>query len=242
MKLKYEVWLNEQRDKEGHLVANIAGYEKHDPLVFAYEGAIEIGDRIGRSYACEEIFRMFNADHPSGYYNRSLSIGDVIYFTETTAMGYAVEGDSFKVIEPPQFDKMLIPTEHRTVREVLRDVVARLKHEGIQAGESDWSDMTRYDGDKLDYNYSAPWPMRARWIVAYPVTGSNEGYYLHLDSIYQASSLFGDDLAKAKAKDPNTFSLKEGRVDRRIVLGQAKTWDWDNAWQIAKRTAELLGV
>jgi hypothetical protein len=62
------------------------------------------------------------------------------------------------------------------------------------------------------------------------------------DAVYQPCSLFGEQFEKAKAKDPNTFSIKDSRDDRRIVLGQAKTWEWDNAWQIVKRTAELLGV
>jgi YodL-like len=249
MKLKYEIWLNWQLDKEGRPVAMIAGYEKHDPLVLAYADEIDIGDRIGKAWACEQIFNRFNVDHPSRYHNRSLSVGDVVYFPEVDPLhpdeprAFAVEKQGFKDIEVPRFAKMPIPTEHRTVCEVLRDVNVRLHHEGIDAGESDWSDMTRWNrGEPHDYNYSMPWPERARWIVAYPVTGSNEGYYGHLEAIYQPSTLFGEDLEKAKKKDPNTFGVKEGRFDRRIPLGQAKTWEWDNAWQIAKRTAELLGV
>ena len=255
MKIKFEIWLNERRDKEGRNISMCDGYQKYDPLVFAYADEIDIGERIGKSWACDQIFHIFNIDHPSNYRNRSLSVGDVIYFPGVPILQFsdpptavAIEKFGFKDIEVPDFAKMLIPTEHRTVREVLRDVNTRLTHEGIEAGESNWSDMTRYlDAHRpamasSNYDYSKPWPTRARWIVAYPVTGSNEGYYLHLDAIYQPSTLFAEDFDKAKAKDPNTFSLKESQVDHRIVLGQAKTWEWDNAWQIAKRTGELLGV
>ena len=145
-----------------------------------------------------------------------------------------------------------IHTEGKTVREVLHELNTRLKALGLDPSSQEygWDDMSRLESFARDYSRdsddgthkSTPWPERARWICVYPVTGSSEGYYIHIDAIYQPTSLLLESFDKAKEQDPRVYQPRESTLDRRYLLGLAKVWEWDIAWKIARATADLLGV
>ena len=142
-----------------------------------------------------------------------------------------------------------IDTEGKTVREVLHELNGRLKALGLDPSSQDygWDDMSRLESFATHYDAegcrkTTPWPDRARWIVVYPVTGSSEGYYIHIDAIYQPTSLLLESFTKAKERDPRVYQPRESTLDRRYLLGLAKVWEWDIAWKIAHTTADLLGV
>ncbi len=68
-----------------------------------------------------------------------------------------------------------------------------------------------------DATAETPWPLDARWIAVFPVTGGSEGHYVHVDAIDQAGQRNGLYLIK-------TFR------------GLA------HAWQIAQRLGDLLHI
>lgn len=72
---KYEIHLNEQLDEQGRHVGWMDGYEPGHELVPAYTGTVIANDD---QHALNEIFRIFNIDHPEDYEARSLSVGDVV--------------------------------------------------------------------------------------------------------------------------------------------------------------------
>jgi hypothetical protein len=106
----------------------------------------------------------------------------------------------------------------------LRDLNTALQGMGIEPGESLFDDMTRWDGpaNGREGLYSAPWPTEYRWLAVFYVTGTSEGYYVHI----------------------NTISRAAGRADKpeTICLGLAKTYDRDNAAEIAMMASRLLQV
>lgn len=66
---------------------------------------------------------------------------------------------------------------NRTVVEVFTELKKRLEHDGLLPDEYFCiSGDYRRDGDK-------PFPERHRWIACYPVTGDNEGHYIHVDAL-----------------------------------------------------------
>ena len=117
---------------------------------------------------------------------------------------------------------MKIPLD-ATVKDVVKKLARILDHEGLIDEYFSLSSSLDYarPGDPLHPN-SEYCTSNARWIAVYPVTGTTEGVYIHVDLI---------------GPDPEN--------DRRTLRHQivtAKTWDWENAWKITRRTAELLGV
>ena len=65
------------------------------------------------------------------------------------------------------------------------------------------------------------WPDTYRWVSVFPVTGSSEGHYLHVEIISQAK--------------------QAGENGPRDLVFLGKTFmGWDYVWRQAKRVAELL--
>ena len=113
----------------------------------------------------------------------------------------------------PQFTDT-ITWENRPVGDVLRELNRRLDADDIEFGESDFSDMTAYlDGS----DRRMP---RCRWLVVFPVRGGSEGWYVHVEAIID----------------------RPDRVRVNQLLGLAKTWSPDSAWEIARAAARHLDI
>jgi hypothetical protein len=110
---------------------------------------------------------------------------------------------------------MLTFSHRRSRREVFRELAAILEDEGYV--DEYFSPQYGMPGSKSD----ADAPMPRLWRIAcWACTGGSEGWYVHIDLIYQEGK--------------NT-------VHEPFALG--KTWrKWDGAWAMAKRCAELLDV
>lgn len=65
------------------------------------------------------------------------------------------------------------------------------------------------------------WPAQWAWICCFAVTGSNEGYYVHIEVIDKG---------------------EKGQPGRRKLLGLAKCYSLDLAWQYAAEAGKLLGA
>ena len=105
-----------------------------------------------------------------------------------------------------------IDLDGKTVGQIVQEVNRRLALDGVEFGESDFCDMAKLCGQTQEL---APY----RWITVYPVRGSNEGWYIHIDAL-----------------------MGEGRGWSRRPLGQAKTWTRESAWEITQAAARVLGV
>jgi hypothetical protein len=125
-----------------------------------------------------------------------------------------------------------------------------------------WSDPEFEAQRELERN--RPIPLNHRWVACYPVTGSNEGYYLHVDLIFQESAekspalkLTRDLIARIEAApyvDSTQHHADRELIDRaklsfygmehshRKMLALAKTWDWANACAVSAVAATLLGA
>ncbi len=57
-------------------------------------------------------------------------------------------------------------------------------------------------------------PERWQWIACYPVKGSSEGYYIHIDILFHNGT--------------------------RTMFGLAKVWDWESACLRANAAAKIL--
>lgn len=76
----YMFFLNETEDSEGRNIAIMDGYSEGNKLALAHAGEIEV-DRLDTDVdIAEALWRKFNIDHPTGYKNRSMCVGDVIVF------------------------------------------------------------------------------------------------------------------------------------------------------------------
>ncbi len=106
----------------------------------------------------------------------------------------------------------------KTVREVLAFVNAELKRIGLD-DDGTWGTM---DGAEF------PWPESYRWIAVFPVTGSSEGHYMHLD-------LYLDGYSGGQASEP----LTAGRV---LHLALSKTFSgMVHAEAVCDATRRILG-
>jgi hypothetical protein len=109
---------------------------------------------------------------------------------------------------------LFIEVDKRAIKDVIAELNAGLSADGIEAGEHLFTDMSRHDdGPTIIENY--------RWLVCYPVRGGSEGYYVHL----------------ALLIDTPGAAAREHRL-----IGLAKTYAVDNAWEIAKAAARLLDL
>lgn len=63
---------------------------------------------------------------------------------------------------------------------------------------------------------NALWPLRYRWIAVFPVTGGNEGHYVHIEVLFD---------------------------EKRTLIGTCKTFQgWDHACQLAAVAGKILGA
>jgi hypothetical protein len=116
MKIKYHIMINEQQDPEGRHVAMWDGYKPGDPLTeawtdtedFSYLGEGEAEGIYGSLDICEVLFERFNVDHPAGYHNRSLSVGDVIIL-EDQRPGIVGDPKSAYAVAPVGFHQIELP-------------------------------------------------------------------------------------------------------------------------------------
>lgn len=107
-----------------------------------------------------------------------------------------------------------ITWDDRLVGDVLRDLNACLKADGVEFGENDFTDMTASfsaDGRQMP---------NCRWLVCFPVRGGNEGWYIHVEAIIDRPD--------------------RSRVNR--LLGLAKTWSVESAWAITQAAARHLNI
>jgi YodL-like len=102
MKILYRILLNEAKDPEGRHIGPCDGYKPNHPLVQSYS-AIEGFPEISETDLCEFLYERFNIDHPAGYRNRSLCVGDVIVLerSHNDCVAYAVDRFGFKRVECP---------------------------------------------------------------------------------------------------------------------------------------------
>lgn len=111
---------------------------------------------------------------------------------------------------------------------------------------------------------SRPIPLDYRWVSCYPVTGGSEGYYMHIDLIFQdapekspALKLTRDLLARIEAApyvDSKQYQADRELIERvrlsfygmehshRKMLALGKTWSWDNACACCAVASTLLGA
>jgi len=113
-----------------------------------------------------------------------------------------------------------IDVSGRRVSEVLREVNTAIEAAGIEFGEYGFSDMTAYS--------SVPdFPTNVRWVACFPVVGGSEGYYVHIEIIWQACD---SDIE---------FNPRSREYARRLV-GLAKTWTAESATEIANAAWRML--
>ncbi len=120
----------------------------------------------------------------------------------------------------PTSPGLLLLDYRRKVQDVLDELNAKLKAEGLEPDEHGFSNMTKYDDPKYmeeprKYSqYSLPWPEYRR-IAVFPVTGGSEGHYIHVI----------------------VLDVKNGYTS----IGLAKTFrGWDHACRISAAAARLL--
>ena len=100
MNVKISIYLNRQEDAEGRLLG-FFGYKPGQKLEKVYEGlwAVEITDDHA---ILEDVFQVFNIQHPPTYRQRSLSVGDVVLLTfpaEGRAVPYQCASMGFEEIQ-----------------------------------------------------------------------------------------------------------------------------------------------
>ncbi len=103
----------------------------------------------------------------------------------------------------------------KTTREVIQEINAGLPEALKENMESEFSDMAELTSD---VSGAVTFP-EYRWIAVFPVTGANEGFYIHLETI-------SDD--------------EDGRGQTRKMIGSAKVWNKADAWEIARHVGDAL--
>jgi hypothetical protein len=83
MKTTYRILINDKQDAEGRNISMADGYTPGDPLTLAWSATedfnqTELMPCLSEKEICEILFERFNIEHPEGYRNRSLSVGDVV--------------------------------------------------------------------------------------------------------------------------------------------------------------------
>lgn len=108
----------------------------------------------------------------------------------------------------------MIPTLGRPFAEIVADLNAALAAAGIEFGEYEFSDLTRYPqpGERT----GAIWPDDVRRVAVYAARGASEGHYVHVELIHLDGS-------------------------RRLVF-LAKTYGLDSGYAIAHAAARRLDV
>lgn len=127
--MKYQIFLNEQRDEKGRHVG-FFGFKPWHTMELADGGDIEAAED---EVVLEEIFRIYNIDHPAHYRNRSLSVGDVIVLDLGTpsVRGYTVEPAGFHKLD--RFDYAIscdLPEAPSRMRS-LAEKLTRAKEEAL---------------------------------------------------------------------------------------------------------------
>lgn len=113
----------------------------------------------------------------------------------------------------------VILDRRRLIQDVLTELNAKLMAEGLGPDEYGFNNMTKYDDpaymtEPKYRRYSLPWPEYRR-IAVYPVTGANEGHYIHVSII--------------------------DKGNQHTTIGLAKTFEgWDHACRISAAAARLL--
>ncbi len=150
-------------------------------------------------------------------------------------------------LAPQEYDFTFCYTDWRTPEEE-RDMNCRL---GARRHTYDLERLRQRDHERelpLDYC----------WIACYPVGGTSEGYYVHIDFAYREPTERRPDVRvirelvsriEATEERPGDQELIERAklraydyVWRRKMLAIAKTWDWDNACAVSAVAATLLGA
>lgn len=105
----------------------------------------------------------------------------------------------------------------RPIKDILEEVNAVLKDRNIEEEETYFSeaDWNLPDDRKV-------WPGDWRWVSCFPVRGTSEGYYIHIEIIHQ---------------DPADRPTSDYR---RRLIGMAKCWRWETALAMAAVAAELF--
>jgi len=93
----FHILLNRSEDmfrRQGGVTS--AGYQHGDQLDVAHEGVVVTDE--SEAALLEEIFRIYNIDHPADYADRSLSVGDVV---EINGRRYACQPTGWtRLVEP----------------------------------------------------------------------------------------------------------------------------------------------
>ena len=102
MKILFRILLNEAKDPEGRHIAPCDGYKPEHPLVQSW-AATETFDSEDNLEVCEILFERFNINHPAGYRNRSLCVGDMVVLerSHNDCVAFAVDRFGFKQVECP---------------------------------------------------------------------------------------------------------------------------------------------
>lgn len=113
----------------------------------------------------------------------------------------------------------MIRLEGRLLKDIAKDIKDILHQEGLldeYFGVAPSISMSPENNTRL-------WPERYQWVSVFPVQGSSEGRYVHVEII-----------------TPSPNHSKDGPREL-IFLG--KTFHgFDHSWEISKRVAQLLGA
>ena len=108
------------------------------------------------------------------------------------------------------------PLQGRPVRDILKELNAALTAMGLE-GEGPFTDLSYL------HQKSPKWPSEFRWMGVYPVRGSNEGWYIHIDVLSKL--------------DPESGFIRYAEATHVATM---KVLVEETAWQIARATAKLL--
>lgn len=124
-------------------------------------------------------------------------------------------------------------TRGKSLRHILKTAIRVIEREGLVEEYAGFACELKYPSlrSPLIALLDSAWDeLGFRNVAVYPVTGSNEGIYVHAG----LTGLRADREAHKLNRTHNEFAHRE------IIT--VKLWHWETAWQVTRRLAELLGA
>jgi hypothetical protein len=139
-----------------------------------------------------------------------------------------------RMVEVEETPKLAI-TDETTVGEVCQALNAAIEREGMEDGVNEGG-LGPFPGVPYDAPFRTVFP-GMRWIACFPVRGTNEGWYLHVDAICSPmDDAYGKDIQSA------LWSLLQTSctyLSRTILMGKTFSGMRECA-EVAARLSELL--